>query len=148
MSADEEPEQGSSFDTETSSAPRSKELYQQSLSNALAAARCADAMRGQDVVVLDMTPRTSIVDFFVIVTANSRRQMQAIADEVNRTLKGERGNPRLSIEGYRTEGNWLLMDYGDVVLHVFTQEGRQLYNLEELWADARRIDWQTELPAS
>ena len=81
---------------------------------------------------------------FVIATGTSHRQMHAIADEVNRKLKREGGSRRLNIEGYRTEGNWILTDYGDVVLHVFTAEGRALYNLEQLWADAPRIDWKAE----
>ncbi len=123
-------------------APRSKSLYEASLANALIAAHIADQDRGQNIVVLDMTKVTSIVDFFVIVTATSQRQAHAIADDVNRKLKHEDGNRRISIEGYRTEGNWILTDYGDVVLHVFTPEGRELYNLEQLWADAARIDWQ------
>jgi ribosome-associated protein len=126
----------------TSSAPRTKALYQSSLANALAAAQIADQLRGQNILVLDLTGITSIVDFFVIATGTSQRQMHAIADEVNRKLKHEDGNRRISIEGYRTEGNWILTDYGDVVLHVFTAEGRLLYNLEQLWADAPRIDWQ------
>ncbi|MCA9049627.1 MAG: ribosome silencing factor [Planctomycetaceae bacterium] len=112
------------------------------MENALVAARCADEMRGRDIVVLDMTKISSIVDFFVIVTGTSRRQMHAIADEVNRRLKGELGNRRFSIEGYRTESHWILLDFGDVVLHVFTDEGRRLYDLENLKADADRIDWQ------
>jgi ribosome-associated protein len=128
------------------SATRTEQLYRSSLANACAAARICDELKGQKIVVLDMTPLTSIVDFFVIVTGNSRRQMHAIADEVNRKLKHEDGNRRISIEGYRTEGNWILTDYGDVVLHVFTPEGRELYNLEQLWADAKRIDWQTGNP--
>ena len=78
---------------------------------------------------------------FVVITATSQRQMHAIADEINRLLKRDRGNPRLNIEGYRTAGNWLLTDYGDVVVHVFTAEGRTLYDLEQLWADAQRIQW-------
>lgn len=142
---------GGLFDDEDSSqvaATRSEELYRSSLANACAAGRICDELRGQRIVVLDMTQVTSIVDFLVIVTANSRRQMHAIADEVNRKLKHEDGNRRFSIEGYRTEGNWLLSDYGDVVLHVFTAEGRELYNLEQLWADAKQIDWQTGKPAS
>ena len=129
-------------------APRSSELYQSSLANATAAANIADQLRGQNIVVLDLTRVTSIVDFFVIVTATSQRQMHAIADEVNRKLKREDGNRRISIEGYRTEGNWILTDYGDVVLHVFTPEGRLLYNLEQLWADAPRIEWQKSAAVS
>lgn len=150
MSVDETPDEAldESFDNTSSTVtPRNPEQYQESLANACAAARCADEMRGQNIVVLDLTRRTSIVDFFVIVTGTSRRQMHAIADEVNRKLKREEGNARLSIEGYRTESNWILTDYGDVVLHVFTQDGRHLYNLEELWADASRIDWQAHLQA-
>ncbi|MGV2335587.1 MAG UNVERIFIED_CONTAM: ribosome silencing factor [Planctomycetaceae bacterium] len=106
--------------TPVAAVPRSLQLYQSSLSNAVTAARIADLLRGQNIVVLDLTGVTSIVDFFVIVTGSSSRQMHAIADEVNRKLKHEDGNRRISIEGYRTEGNWILIDFGDVVLHVFT----------------------------
>ena len=130
------------FDTTSANAPREKQLYERSLQNAIITARCADEMRAVDIVVLDMTNIASIVDFFVICTGTSRRQMHAIADEVNRKLKGEGGNARLGIEGYRTEANWILMDFGDVVLHVFTEEGRELYDLENLKANATRIDWQ------
>ena len=129
-------------------APRSQELYQLSRANAVAAATIADQLRGKNIIVLDLTGVTSIVDFFVIATGSSHRQMHAIADEVNRKLKREDGNRRLSIEGYRTEGNWILTDYGDVVLHVFTAEGRALYNLEQLWADAPQIDWKSEAQES
>ncbi len=125
-----------------STAPRSKALYETSLANAINAAQIADQLRGQNILILDLTGITSIVDFFVIATGTSQRQMHAIADEVNRKLKHEDGNRRISIEGYRTEGNWILTDYGDVVLHVFTPDGRLLYNLEQLWADAPRIEWQ------
>ncbi|APZ92442.1 ribosome silencing factor [Fuerstiella marisgermanici] len=142
MAESAEPDFDPTFDTETVTQPRDEQLYQRSLANALIAARCADEMRARDIVVLDMTKIASIVDFFVIGTGTSRRQMHAIADEVNRKLKGEEGNTRLNIEGYRTEGNWILMDFGDVVLHVFTEEGRQLYDLENLKADAERVDWQ------
>lgn len=132
--------------TAQATASRTPELYAASLANACTAARIADELRGKKIVVLDMTEQTSIVDFFIIVTGTSSRQLHAIADEVNRKLKHEDGNRRLSIEGYRTGGNWILTDYGDVVLHVFTPEGRQLYALEQLWADAKRIDWRTGLP--
>lgn len=147
MTSDDLPHDGTEADDSLAEQPeapvtRSPELYRSSLANAVAAARIADELRGQDIVVLDLTAVTAIVDFFVIATGNSRRQMHAIADEVNRKLKHEDGNRRISIEGYRTEGNWILTDYGDVVLHVFTPEGRKLYNLEGLWGDAPRIDWQ------
>jgi len=132
-----------SFDTQSVTAPREQKLYDRALENAITAARCADEMRGRDVVVLDMTKIASIVDFFVIATGTSRRQMHAIADEVNRRLKGDGQNERLGVEGYRTEANWILMDFGDVVLHVFTEEGRDLYDLENLKADAERVDWQS-----
>ncbi len=138
----------STLETPHIAATRSKELYAVSRANAVVAASIADQLRGQEILVLDLTGITSIVDFFVIATGTSHRQMHAIADEVNRKLKREDGNRRLSIEGYRTEGNWILTDYGDVVLHVFTAEGRALYNLEQLWADAPRIDWKAEAPPS
>jgi len=132
------------FDVPIPTIPRDEQQYAGSLENALIAARCADDLRATNVVVLDMTARTSIVDFFVIATATNSRQMHAIADEVNRQLKRERGNQRVSLEGYRTEANWLLTDFGDVVVHVFTPDGRALYDLEQLWADAKRIEWKEE----
>ena len=133
-------------DSQPAAVPRNPAAWNAALENAVAAARCADELRGQDIVVLNLTKLTSIVDFFVIVTASSRRQMHAIADEVHRVLKQERGSQRLGAEGYRTEANWLLTDYGDVVVHVFTEDGRALYDLEQLWADAERIDWQAPQP--
>lgn len=138
----EEPTFDPAFDTETTHADRSEDLYKRSLENAIVSAKCADEMRAKDIVILDLTKIASIVDFFVIATGTSRRQMHAIADEVNRQLKGDRGNDRLGVEGYRSEGNWLLMDFGDVVLHVFTEEGRELYDLESLKADATKVDWR------
>lgn len=141
-SAEEDVPPDPTWDSETVTVPRDDDVYRRSLINAALAARCADEMRAKDIVVLDMTRIASIVDFFVIATGTSRRQMHAIADEVNRRIKGEQGNERLSIEGYRTEGHWILMDFGDVVLHVFTEEGRELYDLENLKADAERVDWQ------
>ena len=124
-----------------SATPRSAQLYQTSLSNAVIAAHIADQLRGQNIVVLDLTGITSIVDFFIIATGTSGRQMHAIADEVNRKLKHEDGNRRVSIEGYRTEGNWILVDYGDVVVHVFSEETRRFYEIERLYKDVEPLDW-------
>lgn len=103
-------------------------------------ARIADEFRGADTVVLDLTGVTRIVDYFVITTGTSRRQMHAIADEANRRMK-QAGSARIGIEGYDGD-TWVLQDYGDIVMHVFNSETRALYDLEHLWSDAKKIDWQ------
>lgn len=130
-----------SFDTEAPRVrSRSDEAIAESREHAIICAKIAEQYRGRDTVVLDLTEITPIVDFFVISTGNTRRQMHAIAEEVNRVLK-ERGSQRVGLEGYR-ESNWILQDYGDVVLHVFTEDMRTLYDLERLWADAPRVEWE------
>lgn len=110
------------------------------IEDALLVARIADDFRGADILLLDMQKITAIVDYFVIVTVTSRRQMKAMAEESDVVMK-KRGSPRLGAEG-EGETVWMLRDYGDVVLHIFTSEGRELYALEELWADAPRLSWQ------
>lgn len=95
--------------------------------------------------MLDLTQLTPIVDYFVLTTGNNRRQMHAIAEEVDRVL-AEQGNQRMGLEGYR-ESSWILQDYGDIVLHVFDSESREVYDLENLWADAVRVDWSSHLAA-
>ena len=115
--------------------------------HAVLAAKACDDFRGKEIVVLDLTSITAIFDFFIVATATSGRQMSAIAEEVNRSMK-EVGSRRMGIEGQKS-GTWVLEDYGDIVLHVFSEEARQLYDLEHLWGDAKRIDWQklmSELP--
>lgn len=94
-----------------------------------------------------MTPVTPIVDFMVITTGTSRRQMIALSDEANRLLKSDEDSGRLGMEGYG-ESTWVLQDFGDIVLHVFAPEARTLYDLEHLWADAPRVDWKAELANS
>jgi ribosome-associated protein len=105
---------------------------------AFAAARTAEDHRGQDVVVLDMRLATTEFDYFVIATANSRRQLHAISDEIDRVLEGEMGDQRHGIEGYN-ESRWILLDYGSVVIHLFDAETRAYYALEDLWAQARPV---------
>jgi len=109
-------------------------------------ARIADEYRGRDTVVLDLTGVTPIFDFFVVTTAGSPRQMRAIADEVQRVLALE-GSKSLGTEGTES-ATWVLQDYGDIVLHVFTPAARSLYDLEHLWADAVQVDWQGYLDSS
>lgn len=89
-----------------------------------------------------MTSVTPIVDFFVVTTATSGRQMRAIVAEVEQLLKLRGSRPRVGIEG-RDSSTWILQDFGDIVLHVFSPEGRSLYDLEHLWADAPHVDWKS-----
>jgi len=99
--------------------------------------------RGQDVVVLDLTKITPIADYFIIATGTSSRQMRAAAGEVHRLFKAA-GSNRIGLEG--EGGNtWMLQDFGDIVVHLFTSEARETYDLENLWGDAPRIDWKAEL---
>lgn len=95
-----------------------------------------------DLVVLDLRGLTSFADIFIICSGRSHRQVSAIAEFVEQNLKDEGIRP-LGIEGLR-EGHWVLMDYGDVVIHVFYEPVRTFYDLEGLWSDARRIE-QSEI---
>jgi ribosome-associated protein len=110
------------------------------LEHARIAARIADDNRGRDILLLDLRQVTPLVDFFVIITATSRRLGNAIAEEIDKEMK-RRGEPKLGLEGSE-EGRWTLIDYGDFVVHVFSAEARAYYALEEIWGDAPRLDWQ------
>lgn len=111
---------------------RSKDL-------ALAAARTAAENMGTNIVVLDMTRHTALFDYFVIVTGASRRQLHAISEEIDHVLEDEMGDHRMNREGY-DESRWIVLDYGTVVIHIFDEETRAFYSLENLWADAVRVD--------
>lgn len=111
----------------------------QDLEIALLVSQIADDYRGKDTVLLDMRTITPIVDFFVVTTAGSQRQMKAMCEEVTRVLK-QRGFKRFGAEQAEGDNIWVLQDFGDIVLHVFTPEGRELYDLEGLWADAKRVE--------
>lgn len=106
------------------------------------AARIAADNKGQDVLVLDLRPITPLFDFFVVATGGSRRQVHTIVEEVDAGLRAV-GDRRAGVEGYEAS-KWVVQDYGDVVVHVFDPDTRDYYKLEELWADAPRIDWQDE----
>lgn len=109
------------------------------LERARLAARIADDNRGREVLLLDLRQATSLVDFFVLVSATSRRQALAIASDIDAQMK-KLGEHKLGIEGAE-EGRWVLIDYGDFVVHVFSEEARAYYSLEDLWGDAPPIDW-------
>lgn len=108
----------------------------------LTAARAASDRKAIDMVALDIRKIASFAEFFLICSGTSTRQVQAIADEVQERLRTERGSRPLHVEGYE-KSEWILMDYGDVIVHVFVQESRDFYRLERLWRDAERV----ELPA-
>jgi ribosome-associated protein len=90
--------------------------------------------KAEKLVVLNLQGLTTIADYFVLATAGSNRQAQALADAVETALKAEGRRP-LSVEGYHSAA-WILIDYGDVVFHVFHDEARRFYGLERLWGDA------------
>lgn len=113
------------------------------LQRACLAAKTAADNKAQNIVVLDLRPITPIFDFFVISTAASRRQVHTIVEDSDAALRAV-GDERLAVEGYESS-KWVVQDYGDVVVHVFDTETRDYYNLEELWADAEKIDWEDEL---
>jgi len=122
--------------TETSAARGNSE---RSLKLALAAARTAADHRGQHIVVLDIREITPVFDYFVIATGTSRRQLHAMSEEIDHTLEDDLGDARMGIEGY-ANSKWILLDYGTVVIHLFDEETRQYYDLENLWAQAKRVD--------
>lgn len=93
--------------------------------------------KAADVVALDVRGLTSVADFFIVCSGRSNRQVAAIADFVERYLK-KTGIKPLSVEG-KNEGLWVLLDYGDVIIHVFYETVRKFYDLEGLWSDAKRI---------
>jgi ribosome-associated protein len=126
--------------------PARHEQLQRGRRHAALCARVCDDYKGQNTVVLDLSPVTPIVDYFVITTGTSRRQMHAIAEEVDRVLTAD-GSARRGLEGYE-RSDWILQDYGDVVLHVMSDEARRTYDLERLWADAPRVNWQADLDGS
>ncbi len=109
-------------------------------------ARMAADNHAEDVVVLDLRNLSAVADFFVIATGTSDRQMRAIADQVEEYGRklGQRVYGR---SGYEN-ATWLLVDYVDVVLHLFDAERRQYYDLELLWGDAPRIDWESKSATS
>ena len=99
--------------------------------------KAGQAKKGEDVLVLDLRELTSFTDFFVILTGNSSRQNAAIVDSIEQDLKKKKTRP-LGIEG-KEVGEWILMDYGDFVVHVFSKRAREYYSLEKLWGDAPRV---------
>jgi len=116
-----------------------------SLERALAAARVADMNRGRDITILDLRELTSVFDYFVVVTGSSRRQLHSISEEIEDVLKRDFSDRKLGLEGY-AESRWILLDFGDIVVHLFDDETRSYYDLEHLWAGAKRVPFESSQP--
>ena len=97
----------------------------------------ASDLQAEDIVLLDISHISSFADYFVILTAGTNRQSRAMRDDMVRTLK-EQG-VRLGYPEGRSDSGWMLLDFGDVIVHIFSAEKREYYNLEELWGDAAQI---------
>ena len=123
----------------TVSTPTSNTRLPPGKDRAVECARIANDLRCQDVVILEVQRIVGWTDYLVIGTGASRRQIASVADEIQDRMKAI-GDKPLAIEGYQT-GGWTVLDYGDVVVHLFDEEKREYYQLERLWEDAPRIDW-------
>lgn len=119
------------------SAPVLSEQDQEIFAQVKLAVHCADEKKAENILVLRLIALTEFTDYFVICTGTSKRQTQAIADEITEQLKKHKVRP-LHTEGYNN-GEWILIDYGTFVVHIFTGEARQFYDLERLWRDAERV---------
>ncbi|MBV9215123.1 MAG: ribosome silencing factor [Acidobacteria bacterium] len=102
------------------------------------AIRCAADKKAFNLAVLDLRDIASFTEFFVIATGANQRQVQAIADEINEQLKKQLGARPVRIEGYNS-AEWVLVDYGDFIIHIFNEDSRSFYDLERLWRDARKV---------
>ncbi len=111
-------------------------------SRVIAALEAIDEHKGRDLVVLDMREVSAFTDFMVICTGRSEPHVQALSDAVEEELMKLGGKPD-HIEG-RSSANWILLDYFDLIVHVFTPEARGFYQLEKLWRDAPLLEWQAD----
>jgi ribosome-associated protein len=111
---------------------------------AIAAARAASAKQAADVVILDVGAIIAITDFFVICSGASDRQTRTLVEEIEKAIR-ELGEKPVRREG-EADAGWWLLDYVDVVVHVFGEEEREYYDLERLWSDAEHVEWEEPRP--
>ncbi len=104
----------------------------------------ASEKKAFDMVALDLREIASFAEFFIICSGANQRQVQAISDEISEQLKKELKARPVRIEGYRT-GEWVLLDYGDFIVHIFEKDARDFYDLQRLWRDAKRVDLPEDL---
>jgi ribosome-associated protein len=101
--------------------------------------QASQAKKAEDITVLDLRGLCSFTDFFVVMTGNSTRQNTAVSESIEQKLKENKVAP-LGVEG-RGSAEWILLDYGSFVVHIFSQQAREYYSLEKLWGDAPRLSW-------
>lgn len=109
----------------------------------LVAVNAASEKKALNIVVLDLREIASFTDYFVITSGTNERQVQAISDEVYETLK-KAGSLAARVEGYKS-AEWILLDYGDFIVHVFEEKSRKFYDLERLWRDSTRVDLPADI---
>src|SRR3954454_22702852 len=114
-----------------------------SIDLALVAARTADDKKGSEVVVFAVGDVLAITEYFVITSASNRRLVRTLVDEIEQAVRSAHGRSPLRTEGVG-EQQWVLVDFGDVVVHVFTDEIRAYYEIERLYRDVPKIDWRTD----
>ena len=105
---------------------------------ALAAIEALEDKKGEDIKVIDISEVSILADYFIIASGNNRNQVQALCDNVEEKL-GKMGVIKKQIEGY-DNGNWILVDYRDIVIHIFDKENRLFYDLERIWRDGKMIE--------
>ncbi len=115
--------------------------FPESQALAISAARAADDMKADDTLILGVGELLSITEYFVVASASNRRLVRAIVDAIEDAVRELHQRSPLRIEGL-TEQQWVLIDYGDVVVHVFTEETRAYYEIERLYRDVPRLDWK------
>ena len=101
------------------------------------AVQALEDKKGEDINVINITGVSVIADYFIIASGTNKNQVQALADNVEETL-GRAGYPSRQIEGFQT-ANWILMDFGDIIVHVFDSENRLFYDLERIWRDGKMV---------
>ena len=111
---------------------------------AIDAARLAANTRCRNVVLLDVRSLSPVTDYMIIATGTSTRQMRTVVDEVEE-MGAPRGFSSMSRSGYEGE-SWVLLDFVDMIIHVMNDDARVYYDLDNLWGEAKRVDWQTGMP--
>lgn len=114
------------------------------LSKLMIAAEAASERKAIDIVAIDIRKIASFAEFFLVCSGTSTRQVQAIADEVLEQMREKRDARPMHTEGMES-GTWVLLDFGDVIVHIFTDEAREFYQLERLWRDAERVALPEEI---